>query len=80
MIAAVNGTPMGLSVSVWCGSVHTARRIASQLDVGTVFINGPSRPDLRVSFSGHNESGMDVEYGLRGLVEYYQVKSIVRYK
>ncbi|KAJ6127782.1 hypothetical protein N7471_008999 [Penicillium samsonianum] len=80
VIAAVNGTPTGLSASVWCGSVHTAQRIASQLDVGTVFINGPSRPDPRVPFSGHKESGMGVEYGLMGLVEYCQVKSIVRYK
>lgn len=80
VVAAVNGTPTGLSASVWSGSIDAAQRIAGQLDVGTVFINGPSRPDPRVAFSGHKESGMGVEYGLMGLVEYCQVKSIVHYK
>lgn len=56
------------------------QRVADSLDVGTVFINGPSRPDPRVPFSGHKESGIGVEYGLMGLIEYCQVKSVVKYK
>lgn len=80
VLAAVNSTPTGLSASVWSQDAKTAQRLADSLDVGTVFINGPSRPDPRIPFSGHKESGIGVEYGLMGLIEYCQVKSVVKYK
>ncbi|KAL6232479.1 hypothetical protein BDW75DRAFT_217764 [Aspergillus navahoensis] len=79
-INAANSTSCGLSVSVWGEDTGVLQRMEGKLDVGTVFINGPSRPDPRVPFSGHKESGIGVEYGLPGLIEYCQVKSIVRYK
>ncbi|THC91608.1 hypothetical protein EYZ11_008930 [Aspergillus tanneri] len=79
-IAATNATPTGLSASLWCSNEEAAKGLADQLDVGTVFINGPARPDPQVPFSGHKESGMGTEYGLAGLLEYCQIKSIVRYK
>lgn len=79
-IAAANSSQSGLSASVCSGSVETAQRVADKLDVGSVFINGPARPDPRVPFSGHKQSGIGVEYGLAGLLEYCQIKSTFVYK
>ena len=39
-----------------------------------------SRPDPRFPFSGHKESGIGAEYGLMGLIEYCQVKSVVKHR
>jgi acyl-CoA reductase-like NAD-dependent aldehyde dehydrogenase len=80
VISAANSTSTGLSASVWGDDAKATQRIADSLDVGTVFVNGPSRPDPRVPFSGHKESGIGVEYGLMGLIEYCQVKSVVKYR
>ncbi|GFF92920.1 aldehyde dehydrogenase [Aspergillus udagawae] len=80
VISAANSTSTGLSASVWGEDAKATQRIADSLDVGTVFVNGPSRPDPRVPFSGHKESGIGVEYGLMGLIEYCQVKSVVKYR
>ncbi|PKX89394.1 ALDH-like protein, partial [Aspergillus novofumigatus IBT 16806] len=56
VIAAANSTSTGLSASVWGKHAETTQRIADSLDVGTVFVDGPSRPDPRVPFSGRKET------------------------
>ncbi|WXC52708.1 Putative aldehyde dehydrogenase fus7 [Fusarium graminearum] len=75
-----NSSNSGLAASVWSSDISTARRVASSLEAGNVYINGPPRPDPHVPFGGHKQSGLGVEYGLQGLLSYCQTKSTYLYK
>ncbi|XRM48332.1 hypothetical protein ABZX51_011261 [Aspergillus tubingensis] len=71
----VNDTPTGLSASVWSSDIARARRIAAQLDVGSVYINSTQKPSFQGLFGGHKESGIGVEFGQAGLLQYCNAKS-----
>ncbi|KAF5135132.1 putative aldehyde dehydrogenase FUS7 [Metarhizium anisopliae] len=79
-VKAANAVETGLSASVWGKNLGLTARIAKQLDVGNVFINGPPQPDPCVPFGGHKKSGLGVEYGMEGLLSFCQTKSIYMYK
>ncbi|MDX2525290.1 aldehyde dehydrogenase family protein [Streptomyces europaeiscabiei] len=72
-VARANGTRFGLGGSVW-GPVEAARAVGAELECGTVWIN--THGDLRhdVPFGGHGQSGVGLEYGYWGLLEYTRVK------
>ncbi|KAI9830140.1 MAG: hypothetical protein M1819_005817 [Sarea resinae] len=79
-IEAVNSTQTGLSASIWSADTKVAQEIADKVDVGSVYVNGPSRPYPEVPFSGHKQSGIGVEYGLPGLLQFCQPKAVISYK
>jgi acyl-CoA reductase-like NAD-dependent aldehyde dehydrogenase len=75
-IERANGTQYGLSGSVWSANTERARSLASQLDCGTVWINQhlvvvPASP-----VAGHKWSGIGVENGSVGLLEFTQVQTM----
>ncbi|MEU7822415.1 aldehyde dehydrogenase family protein [Catellatospora sp. NPDC049133] len=72
-VARANATQYGLGASVW-GDPGAARAVADELDCGTVWIN--DHGDLRhdVPFGGTRCSGLGVEYGYWGLLEYTRIK------
>jgi acyl-CoA reductase-like NAD-dependent aldehyde dehydrogenase len=72
-VKRANGTHYALGGSVW-GPEAEAREVAAGLDCGTVWVN--THGDLRhdVPFGGHRASGMGVEYGYWGLLEYTQIR------
>lgn len=76
-IAWANDTPFGLGGSVWSQDTALARRVAGQLECGTVWINkhGAIRPDA--PFGGVKQSGVGVQFGADGLCEYLTFKSII---
>lgn len=78
-VRLANDTDGGLAASVWSGDPELASQIASRLQAGSVFINGPPQPDPCVPFGGHKQSGLGSEYGLEGLLSYCQVKSVYTY-
>ena len=74
VIARANNTSYGLGNSVWSSNVEKASAVASQLDSGSVWINkhgdiGPSTP-----FAGAKMSGVGIEMGMHGLLEFTQAK------
>ncbi|OQE05439.1 hypothetical protein PENVUL_c024G00479 [Penicillium vulpinum] len=75
-----NQTKSGLDAIIWSKDIDLAESVAVRLDVGSVFINGPPKPDPFVPFGGHKQSGIGVEYGLEGLLGCCQIKTIHRYK
>ncbi|QPC73143.1 hypothetical protein HYE68_003895 [Fusarium pseudograminearum] len=79
-VSMANSSKSGLAASVWSSDISTARQVASSLEAGNVYINGPPRPDPHVPFGGHKQSGLGVEYGLQGLLSYCQTKSTYLYK
>lgn len=75
-IERANGTQYGLSGSVWSANTERAHSLASQLDCGTVWINQhlvvvPASP-----VAGHKWSGVGVENGSVGLLEFTQVQTL----
>jgi len=72
-VARANGTEFGLGGSVW-GEESEARKVAALLDCGTSWVNthGALRSDA--PFGGFKSSGLGVEYGHYGLLEYTQLK------
>src|SRR5690606_32975519 len=49
VIAAANGTPYGLSASVWSNDIKQAHRVAQQIEAGTVWVNSWFVRDFRAS-------------------------------
>ncbi|KAI4204672.1 MAG: hypothetical protein LQ350_000987 [Teloschistes chrysophthalmus] len=80
VIARTNDTNMGLGACIWSTDIKMAERIAVQLEVGSVYINSPLRPDWRVYFSGQKESGVGGERGLQGLLSYCNAQAVHIYK
>ncbi|KAL9601618.1 MAG: hypothetical protein Q9179_002816 [Wetmoreana sp. 5 TL-2023] len=80
VIARTNDTHMGLGACIWSRDLEMAERIAVQLEVGSVYINSPLRPDWRVYFSGHKESGVGGERGLQGLLAYCKAQAVHAYR
>ena len=75
-----NDTKTGLGATIWAKDTELAERIAKRLEVGSVYVNSPLRPDWRVYFSGQNESGFGGERGLKGLLENCAVQAVHIYK
>jgi aldehyde dehydrogenase (NAD+) len=75
-VAIANETPYGLAACVWSGDPERALRVAEQLRVGTVQINGAPL-DVRAPFGGYKRSGNGREWGVFGLREFLEVKAIM---
>ncbi|KAK8129317.1 hypothetical protein PG999_001697 [Apiospora kogelbergensis] len=76
VIARANLDNAGLGASVWCRDAVRARKLARQLETGTVFINQPPQPHHAGYFAGQKLSGVGGELGKQGLLSYCQTKSL----
>jgi len=75
-IKLANGSPYGLSATVWTKNLSTAHKAAHQLDVGVVWINSWMVRDLRTPFGGMKASGMGREGGEDALKFFTETKNI----
>jgi acyl-CoA reductase-like NAD-dependent aldehyde dehydrogenase len=75
-IARANDTSYGLGASVWSTDLARAQEIASQLQAGTVWINESQHLSPHAAFGGHKQSGVGVEGGLEGLLEFTNAQTI----
>jgi aldehyde dehydrogenase (NAD+) len=60
---------------VFSADADRARRVASQLEAGTVLINRVA-PDLLAPFGGVKQSGLGREFGVMGLEAFLEPKTI----
>ncbi|QIQ05538.1 aldehyde dehydrogenase family protein [Streptomyces liangshanensis] len=70
-----NGTVYGLAGAVWAGDDAEAAAFARRMDTGQVHING-GRFNPLAPFGGYKQSGVGREFGVHGLAEYLQTKSL----
>jgi len=77
-IRIANDTVYGLSAYIQTPDLVRARRIARQLRVGSIWINGADW-DARAPFGGYKQSGNGREHGVWGLHDYLEIKSTAGY-
>lgn len=77
-VARANASPYGLGGSVWSGSEEGALEVARRLDTGNIWINGLQYLTPLASFGGQKQSGIGVEGGVGGLLEYTVPRTFIR--
>jgi acyl-CoA reductase-like NAD-dependent aldehyde dehydrogenase len=70
VIARANASAYGLGGSVWSGNIQRAHEVALRLVSGTVWINQHLAFGPHIPLPGAKESGIGVEFGREGLIEY----------
>ena len=75
-IRIANGTPYGLAAFVQGREIERVRRVARAIRAGIVQINYPP-VDRGAPFGGYKHSGNGREWGVHGLREYFEVKSMI---
>ncbi len=75
-ITIANDTVYGLGAHVQGSDLDVVKEIASQIRSGQVHLNYPAW-DPHAPFGGFKQSGNGREYGVEGMLEYLEVKSIL---
>ncbi|RVU35230.1 aldehyde dehydrogenase family protein [Hwanghaeella grinnelliae] len=75
-ITIANDTVYGLGAHVQGNDMEIVKDVASQIRAGQVHLNYPAW-DPHAPFGGFKQSGNGREYGLKGMLEYLEVKSIL---
>ncbi|CCV13732.1 putative Aldehyde dehydrogenase (NAD(+)) [Mesorhizobium sp. STM 4661] len=77
-VTIANDTVYGLGAHVQGKDLDVIRDVASQIRSGQVHLNYPAW-DPHAPFGGFKQSGNGREYGVEGMLEYLEVKSILGY-
>jgi acyl-CoA reductase-like NAD-dependent aldehyde dehydrogenase len=76
-IAAANAVEVGLGGSVWGKDMELVRKVASQLECGTVWLNSHGMIQPNAPFGGVKSSGVGVEFAEDGLKEYTDIQVVI---
>lgn len=77
-VTRANATAYGLGGSVWGGDADRAFAIAERIASGTVWVNETQHLSPLAPFGGIKQSGLGVEGGVDGLLEYTNAQTLVR--
>jgi len=77
-IRIANDTVYGLAAYVQSTDIARARRVASRMRAGSVYLNYPDW-DTMASFGGYKQSGNGREYADFGIHDFLEIKSVVGY-
>ncbi|MEU0475974.1 aldehyde dehydrogenase family protein [Streptomyces olivaceus] len=75
-VARANDSEYGLGASVWSRDAESAAQVAQRLEAGTVWVNEIMHLDPHVPFGGLKQSGVGVESGLAGLMEFTEARTL----
>ncbi len=77
-VEIANDTPYGLGSGVFTTDADRARRMASALKSGTVYVNTYNQVYPQSPFPGWKQSGTGVERGMQGLYTYMRYKNVIQ--
>ena len=75
-VRLANDSAFGLGASRWTRDRARAERLASQVEAGSVFVNGLVKSDPRLPFGGIKRSGYGRELSEYGIREFVNIKSV----
>jgi acyl-CoA reductase-like NAD-dependent aldehyde dehydrogenase len=75
-VEIANDTEYGLAAGVWSKSLEKAKRVASKIDAGTVWVNTYRLASAAAPRGGFKKSGIGRELGLEGIMEFTQTRHI----
>jgi succinate-semialdehyde dehydrogenase/glutarate-semialdehyde dehydrogenase len=75
-IRIANSSPYGLGANLWTSNIEVARRLASDIESGQVFINGMVASDPRLPFGGIKRSGYGRELSELGIREFVNIQTV----
>ena len=76
LVALANTSEYGLGASIWTSDLDRARKLATRLEVGCVFVNCRVSSDPALPFGGIKRSGYGRELGTTGLRELTNIKAV----
>lgn len=71
-----NGTPYGLSATIWTENLKRAHRVAAAVKSGIIWVNCWLFRDLRTPFGGMKQSGVGREGGWEALKFFTEAKNV----
>jgi len=77
-IRRANDSEFGLAGSVWSSDTERAAAVAARMDTGTVWINSAQNLTPFAPFAGAKQSGLGVEGGVEGLLEFTTPQTVHR--
>jgi len=75
-VRIANDSPFGLGASVWTSNIENAKKIATQINSGAVFVNGMVKSDPKLPFGGIKISGYGRELSHYGIKEFINIKTV----
>lgn len=75
-VRLANDTEYGLAAGVWTKDVAKAKRVASGIDAGTIWVNEYHLLSAAAPRGGFKKSGVGRELGLEGMMEFTQTRHI----
>lgn len=75
-IEMANASKYGLSAEIWTHDLSRTHRVATQLDVSHITVNGGGGFGVEAPFGGVKESGFGREGGYESILQYSRVKNV----
>lgn len=75
-VEMANDSQYGLSAEIWTRDLSRAHRVAGQLDVSHVTVNGGGGFGIQAPFGGVKRSGFGREGGWESILQYSRVKNV----
>ena len=75
-VELANGTPFGLSGSIWTRDIGRALRVARAVESGVLSVNTNSSVFVEAPFGGFKQSGFGRDLGIEAMSLYTEIKNI----